>query len=70
MRQRPSNEIDPARWRLIENLVQIERRRDNVRRIDGSSIVLRFGTTIAADVVFLGTGYEIDLSYLQPAGLN
>lgn len=64
------DQLIPGRWRLIENLGQIERRRDDIRKIEGSSVVLRSGTTIAADVVLWGTGYEMDLSYLQLAGLN
>ena len=32
--------------------------------------MLRSGTASVADVVLWRTGYEMDLSYLQPAGLN
>jgi cation diffusion facilitator CzcD-associated flavoprotein CzcO len=64
------DQLIPGRWRLITNLGQIERHRDEVKAIAGQSIVLRSGTTIEADVVLWGTGYETDLSYLQTAGLN
>lgn len=64
------DQLIPGRWRLIENLSQIDRRRDDIRKIEGSSVVLRSGTTVAADVILWGTGYEMDLSYLQSAGLK
>jgi cation diffusion facilitator CzcD-associated flavoprotein CzcO len=64
------DQLIPGRWRLIENLGQIERHRDEIEAIQAQSIVLRSGTTIEADVVLWGTGYETDLSYLQTAGLN
>ncbi|WP_426436680.1 NAD(P)-binding domain-containing protein [Bradyrhizobium genosp. P] len=64
------DQLIPGRWRLIENLGRIERHRDDIRKIEGRSVVLRSGTTIAADVILWGTGYEMDLSYLQAVGLN
>ncbi len=64
------DQLIPGRWRLIDNLSQIERYRDEIKTIDGKSVVLRSGTTIEADVVLWGTGYEINLSYLQAIGLN
>ena len=63
------DQLIPGRRRLI----RISARSSGVaciRKIEGSSVVLRSGTTIAADVVLSGTGYEMDLSYLQPVGLN
>jgi cation diffusion facilitator CzcD-associated flavoprotein CzcO len=64
------DQLIPGRWRLIANLGQIERHRDEIETIEAQSIVLRSGTAIEADVVLWGTGYETDLSYLQTAGLN
>jgi cation diffusion facilitator CzcD-associated flavoprotein CzcO len=64
------DQLIPGRWRLIANLGQIERHRDEVEAIAGRSIMLRSGMTVEADVVLWGTGYETDLAYLQAAGLN
>jgi cation diffusion facilitator CzcD-associated flavoprotein CzcO len=64
------DQLIPGRWRLIEKLRQIERHRDDIRTIEGKSVVLQSGTTIEADVVLWGTGYEMDLSYLKAIGLN
>ncbi len=59
------DQLIPGRWRLIENLGQIERHRDNIKTIEGNSVVLGSGATIEADMILWGTGYEMDLSYLQ-----
>jgi cation diffusion facilitator CzcD-associated flavoprotein CzcO len=64
------DQLIPGRWRLIENLGQIERYRDDIKTIEGKSVVLRSGTTIEADMVLWGTGYEMDISYLTSLGLN
>jgi cation diffusion facilitator CzcD-associated flavoprotein CzcO len=64
------DQLIPGRWRLIANLGQIERHRDEIEAIQAQSIVLRSGTRIEADVVLWGTGYEMDLSYLEAVGLN
>jgi cation diffusion facilitator CzcD-associated flavoprotein CzcO len=64
------DQLIPGRWRLIANLGEIERRRDEIEAIESKSILLRSGTTIEADVALWGTGYEMDLSYLQLAGVH
>jgi cation diffusion facilitator CzcD-associated flavoprotein CzcO len=64
------DQLIPGRRRLIENLGQIERHRDEIEAIDARLIMLRSGTTIDVDAVLWGTGYEMDLSYLRTIGLN
>ena len=64
------DQLIPGRWRLIANLSTIERHHDELEAIKGRSIVLRSGIAIDADVLLWGTGYEMDISYLQTAGLN
>lgn len=64
------DQLIPGRWRLIANLGQIERYRDEIEAIETQSIVLRSGVRIESDVVLWGTGYETDLSYLESVGLN
>jgi cation diffusion facilitator CzcD-associated flavoprotein CzcO len=64
------DQLIPGRWRLITNLGQIERHRDEIEAIDARSVVLRSGATIEADVVLWGTGYETDLSYLRSVELH
>jgi cation diffusion facilitator CzcD-associated flavoprotein CzcO len=64
------DQLIPGRWRLITNLGQIERHRDEIEAIDAGSVVLRSGATIEADVVLWGTGFETDLSYLRSVGLH
>jgi cation diffusion facilitator CzcD-associated flavoprotein CzcO len=64
------DQLIPGRWRLIANLSRIERHHDEVKAINGRSIVLRSGITVDADVLLWGTGYEMDISYLHTVGLN
>ena len=64
------DQLIPGRWRLIANLGQIERHRDEIEAIETQSVVLRSGARIEADIVLWGTGYETDLSYLRSIGLN
>jgi len=64
------DQLIPGRWRLIANLSTIERHQDELEMIKGRSIVLRSGIVIEADILLWGTGYEMDISYLQTAGLN
>jgi cation diffusion facilitator CzcD-associated flavoprotein CzcO len=64
------DQLIPGRWRLIESLGQIERHRDDIRKIEEKSVALKSGMTILADVILWGTGYEMDLSYLRSVGLN
>jgi cation diffusion facilitator CzcD-associated flavoprotein CzcO len=64
------DQLIPGRWRLIDNLGQIERHRDEIKTIGTKSVVLRSGTTIEADIVLWGTGYEMDLNYLRAIGLS
>lgn len=64
------DQLIPGRWRLIANLDKIERHHDELETIKGSSLLLRSGVTIDANVLLWGTGYEMDISYLQPVGLS
>lgn len=64
------DQLIPGRWRLIANLKNIERHRDEPASIKGRSVVLRSGVTIEADLLLWGTGFAMDLSYLQPVGLS
>jgi cation diffusion facilitator CzcD-associated flavoprotein CzcO len=64
------DQLIPGRWRLIAGLGQIRRHRDEIEAIQARSVVLRSGTTIDADVVLWGTGYDTDLAYLRPVGLH
>ncbi len=64
------DQLIPGRWRLIANLSMIERHQDELEAIKGRSVVLRSGTAVAADVLLWGTGYEMDISYLQTVGSN
>jgi hypothetical protein len=64
------DQLIPGRWRLIENIDQIERHRGDIKTIKGNSVVLGSGATIEADMILWGTGYEMDLSYLQAALSN
>ncbi|MFH1811677.1 MAG: NAD(P)-binding domain-containing protein [Pseudomonadota bacterium] len=60
----------PGRRRMIQDLGQIMRHRDEIVRIEGSTVQLSSGRSWRADLILWGTGYATDLSYLEAGDLS
>lgn len=59
------DQLLPGRERMVRNFDRIVRHRGEVARIEGDEAVLRDGTRLRADLLLWGTGYALDLSYLE-----
>ena len=55
----------PGRFGMTESLGQIERHRGEIRTIEDRRVVLDTGESFETDVVLWGTGFRMDLSYLD-----
>lgn len=69
---RPSRRFDlrehqaiPGRPLMLKNLATICRHATEVRRIEGSEVILANGERFETDTILWGTGYRMDLSYLD-----
>src|SRR5262249_8736963 len=59
------DQLIPGRHRMIENFASIERHAAAVERIDDGSVTLTDGTRLSPELLLWGTGYEVDLSFLE-----
>ncbi len=62
-------QLIPGRPRMIEHFAAIERHAAGVEAIDGRTVTFTDGSTVEADLLLWGTGYEMDLSWLQHEAL-
>lgn len=63
------DQLIPGRARMIGNFNQIDRRRGEVLSVQGRTITLSGAGTLEADVLLWGTGYEMDLRFLDSPAL-
>jgi len=63
------DQLIPGRARMIGNFNQIDRHRGEVLSVQGRSITLSDAASIEADVILWGTGYEMDLQFLDSPAL-
>ena len=63
------DQLIPGRARMIGNFNQIDRHRGEVLSVQGRSITLSDAASIEADVILWGTGYEMDLRFLDSPAL-
>jgi len=63
------HQLIPGRRGMIESLSRIERHRGEVRRIEGRTVEFSDGEATECDLVLWGTGYEVDLGYLDVENL-
>ena len=54
---------------MLENFAHIVRHRSRIQSLEGGSAILADGTRMKADVLLWGTGYEVDLRYLEVEAL-
>lgn len=64
------DQLIPGRARMLAHFDQLERHQGSVESIDGQQVVLSNGTTLNADLLLWGTGYETDLSYFEDSRLS
>lgn len=64
------HQMIPGRCRMIEHYASIERHRGEVGAIEGGTVVLTTGARIDADLLLWGTGYAIDLEWLDVPALR
>lgn len=60
----------PGRRGMIENVGQIVRHRAEIVSIEGDMVRLSTGTSVRADLVLWGTGYQTDMRYLAVPALS
>lgn len=59
------DQLIPGRHRMIENFAAIERHAAAVVRIEGRAVTLGDGASLEPDLLLWGTGYAVDLSFLD-----
>lgn len=64
------HQLIPGRRRMLEGFDRIERHRGEIVRIERDLVHLSDGTVTRADRILWGTGYSVDLSYLQLPSLS
>lgn len=71
--QRPfdvlQDQLIPGRPRLLANFAALDRRPGSVATIRGQTVTLTDGSTVDADVLLWGTGYALDLAWLDVPAL-
>jgi len=55
---------------MIGNFSRIERYRGEIAALDGGTVRLADGRSIQADTLLWGTGYNLDLGFLDVEGLS
>lgn len=63
------DQLIPGRAGMLSNFDTIERHPGVVQAIEGASVTLADGTSLSADVLLWGTGYQTDLSYFEDGRL-
>ena len=64
------HQLIPGRFRMLEHFGEIERHKGEVVRIAGNEVHLSSGTTLQADTLLWGTGYDADLRYFASPALS
>jgi hypothetical protein len=64
------DQLVPGRRRMIREFGRIDRHRAAVTSLRGSSVLLSNGDRIETDVLLWGTGYAVDLGFLQLEALT
>lgn len=64
-----TDQLFPGRPRMLANFGAIDRIPGSVQSISGRTLTVSGGRTVDADLLLWGTGYEIDLSWLDVPGL-
>ena len=64
------HQLIPGRRGMIASFDRIERHRGEVSRIEGRTVVISDGQATGCDLVLWGTGYDVDLGYLQVGALS
>lgn len=59
------DQLIPGRACMISHFSQIDRRRAEVLSVQGRTVTLSSHDTVEADVILWGTGYEMDLRFLD-----
>ncbi|AMO24126.1 hypothetical protein GCM10027034_17080 [Ramlibacter solisilvae] len=59
------DQLIPGRHRMVENFAAIERHAATVERIEGRKLTLSDGAELEPDLLLWGTGYAVDLSFLE-----
>ena len=59
------DQLIPGRPAMLANFTAIERHRGSVASIGGRSVTLSGGQCFEVDLLLWGTGYSVDLSYLE-----
>jgi len=60
----------PGRRTMLMNLTKIQHHRGEIARIEGDEACLADGRRLKTDVILWGTGFEMDLSYLDVEPLS
>lgn len=60
----------PGRRTMLANLAKIQQHRGEIARIEGDEACLADGRRLKADVILWGTGFEMDLGYLDVGDLS
>lgn len=63
------DQLIPGRPRMLAAFATLDRRRGSVTAIDGHTLTLSSGDAIKADVLLWGTGYALDLSWIDVPAL-
>lgn len=63
------DQLIPGRPRMLANFNALDRRPGSVTAIEGHRITLTAGDTVDADVLLWGTGYELDLGWIDVPAL-
>lgn len=59
------HQLIPGRYRMIRDLDQISQHRGELRLVEADHVVLNNGDRIDTDMLLWGTGYQLDLTYLD-----
>jgi cation diffusion facilitator CzcD-associated flavoprotein CzcO len=64
------HQLIPGRCRMIGNFSRIERYRGEIAALDDKTVRLIDGRSFEGDMLLWGTGYDLDLGFLDIAGLS
>lgn len=63
------DQLFPGRPRMLSQFAAIDRRQGSVSAISGRTVALSGGDSVEADVLLWGTGYEMDLGWIDVPAL-
>ena len=64
------HQLIPGRRRMIGNFSRIDRYRGEIAALDGRTVRLADGRSFQGDALLWGTGYNLDLGFLEVEGLS